>query len=400
MTTANKINKLTTQEVRLIKAMLRRPEFKTDQQILAYFTRPARTINHARIAEIRTEVRRKGIAPASDSELDEFLRDWGQTDTDTGLHLQDDELLIKSREAMLLAVQSYNNPTAYFRSEVFIVLAIIAWTYLFHAYYKTQGVDYRFRIKTKGQSNDVMRTKHGAERYWGLIQCLKAPECPDIEEGAKRNLEFLIDIRHEIEHRMTKRIDNTLSAKMQACCLNFNRNLKKWFGERYGLDRELSFALQFSSIDIEQTKALAADSDLAPNIEAVRTSIEDQLTDHQYNDPHYAYRVRFVRKIVDKKSQADVSVEFISHTSDHDGQTDNIYIKEVDRNLYRPGRVVKIMNDEGYTNFKIKQHTDLWRRTKAKDPAKGFGKMTLSDGWRWYDRWVEFVRKYCIDKNY
>ena len=40
------------------------------------------------------------------------------------------ELLTKSREAMLSAVGIYNNPNIKFKSETFIVLAIIAWTYL------------------------------------------------------------------------------------------------------------------------------------------------------------------------------------------------------------------------------------------------------------------------------
>ena len=40
------------------------------------------------------------------------------------------ELLTKSREAMLCAVQIFNNPNVVFKSESFIVLSTIAWTYL------------------------------------------------------------------------------------------------------------------------------------------------------------------------------------------------------------------------------------------------------------------------------
>lgn len=50
------------------------------------------------------------------------------------------ELAIKAREAMLSAVQIYNNPNIQFKSETFIVLSIIAWTYLLHAYYKEKGI--------------------------------------------------------------------------------------------------------------------------------------------------------------------------------------------------------------------------------------------------------------------
>lgn len=127
-------NRLERWEVALVKAMLAKGTFGNDQDILAYFTRPSRSINHARIAEIRTEAKHAKAKAATDEEFQGFLDARPQVDPQTGLHIHGDELLIKAREAMLVAVQSYNNPKPQFRSEVFIVTAIIAWTYLFHAF--------------------------------------------------------------------------------------------------------------------------------------------------------------------------------------------------------------------------------------------------------------------------
>ncbi|HAT8116058.1 TPA: DUF3644 domain-containing protein, partial [Legionella pneumophila] len=45
------------------------------------------------------------------------------------------ELIKKSQEAALAAIQLYNNPLITFKSESFIVLMNIAWTYLLHAYF-------------------------------------------------------------------------------------------------------------------------------------------------------------------------------------------------------------------------------------------------------------------------
>ena len=42
-----------------------------------------------------------------------------------------DELVKKSREAILAAVQIYNSPQITFKAESFITLAIIGWTYLY-----------------------------------------------------------------------------------------------------------------------------------------------------------------------------------------------------------------------------------------------------------------------------
>lgn len=58
-------------------------------------------------------------------------------------------LLDKSREAMLAAVTIYNNPLVTFKSELFMVNAEIAWTYLFHSYYAKNKINYYYRKQNK-----------------------------------------------------------------------------------------------------------------------------------------------------------------------------------------------------------------------------------------------------------
>lgn len=387
-------NRLERWEVALVKAMLNRGTFGNDQDILAYFTRPTRSINHRVISEIRTAAKHARARVASDEELQHFLGSWPQIDPTTGLHILGDELLIKAREAMLVAVQSYNNPKTHFRCEVFIVTAIIAWTYLLHAFFKRQGIDYRHTWKKSDGTAEVQKTPQGADKYWELGHCLKQRKSP-LDDGTQRNLEFLIDIRHEIEHRMTNRIDDALSAKLQACCLNFNRVLKTLFGAQYGLDGELSFALQFSAIDFDQRKALTSSGTLA-TIEAVRASYESGLSEEEYNDPHYAYRVLFVPKVTNKKGQADAVMEFVKPGSEEAALINKAYIKETEKEKFKWSRIKSMMHEQGFTNFQQNDHTSLWKSCGAKDPAKGYG-VTLSDGqWYWYRRWIdEVVRPHC-----
>ncbi|MCO8030799.1 hypothetical protein NI454_12665 [Brevundimonas diminuta] len=52
----NPNNKLERWEVAIIKAMMAETPRKTDQDILAYFTRPMRSINHGRIKDKRPSV--------------------------------------------------------------------------------------------------------------------------------------------------------------------------------------------------------------------------------------------------------------------------------------------------------------------------------------------------------
>lgn len=101
-------NSLQKWEVAIVKAMLARKYVPQDVQ--AYFSRPTRSINHARISEIRDGPKHKAIKAASDADLDAFLEAWPSVDPGTGLHLQGDELLVKAREAMIAAVQTFNNP--------------------------------------------------------------------------------------------------------------------------------------------------------------------------------------------------------------------------------------------------------------------------------------------------
>ncbi len=160
------------------------------------------------------------------------------------------ELVNKSREAALAAVQIFNNPNISFKSESYVVLMIIAWTYLLHAYFKKEKIEYRY-FDQNGARKRFHKTKHGAHKHWGLERCLNDDNSP-VDKDTANNLRFLIGLRHEIEHQMTTRIDDILSARFQACCLNYNKYIKQCFGEQYGIEKHLSFSLQFSTISRDQ----------------------------------------------------------------------------------------------------------------------------------------------------
>ena len=66
----------------------------------------------------------------------------------------------------------------------------------------------------------------------------------------------LLELRHEIEHRCTNRIDDAVSAKLQACCINFNETIKTLFGLQYGLEKRLPLALQFVTFSADQRTIL------------------------------------------------------------------------------------------------------------------------------------------------
>lgn len=258
--------------------------FTNDQDILAYFTRPTRSINHRLIAEIRIEKKHKALKAASSGDLDAFLAAWPDLDPNTGLDNRGDELLIKARESMIAAVHIFNSAGLTFRTELFIVTAMIAWTYLLHAWFKREGIDYRYTdFKTKG----------GADRYWDLRKCLNHTKSP-VPRGTKDNLTVLIDVRDEIVHRSTGHLEDSLGAKLQACCIGFNDLLNAEFGAQHGLEKRLPLALQFVSFSGDQRALLKKASDLPAHVATVIDAFEGSLTDEQKNDPAYRSTVALV----------------------------------------------------------------------------------------------------------
>ena len=72
---ARRRGKLEAWEVALIKAMHARDK-EYDQDVLSYFTRPSRSVNHREIGEVRNGELHPDVPAASEEELDEFFSHW------------------------------------------------------------------------------------------------------------------------------------------------------------------------------------------------------------------------------------------------------------------------------------------------------------------------------------
>lgn len=309
-----------------------------------------------------------------------------------------DELIKKSREAMMAAVQIYNNPQMTFKAETFISLSIIGWTYLLHAYYRKIGVEYRY-FHMNGKKKVFDRTKHGAFKHWELERCINCDESP-LDRDTSTNLKFLIGIRHEIEHQMTDKIDEYLSAKLQACAINFDYYITNFFGKKYSLSEELALAIQFSPITPEQQTELSNNEHITTNVRNFIVEFENDLSDESLRSSRYAYRVVFLPINVNREGQADRVVEFIKSDSPMADSMEKTYalIKETEKKKYLPSQIVKIMNDSGYPKFTINKHTDLWKSKDAKNVKYHFGTQ-IANTWYWYETWVEVVRNYCAENK-
>jgi hypothetical protein len=305
-----------------------------------------------------------------------------------------EELLKKSREAALAAVQVFNNPNVTFKSETYVLLMIVAWTYLLHAYCRGKGVDYRYFTQgAKRKRYD--RTKNGAYKHWELERCLDEQGCP-LQREVVQNLKFLIGLRHEIEHQMTTRIDDLLSARFQACCINYHDAAVSLFGDEHGIAKHLAVSLQFSSLESDQIDTLGQHPGLPGHIKRYIEGFDGALAASDFTSPRFAYRVIFVPKTVNRPNQADQVITFVKADSEIAQTVNAAYavVKETEKPKWLPSQIVKKMKEEAFPRFGMHQHTELWKGRDAKNSSKGYG-VSIAKTWYWYDPWVDEVRDYC-----
>ena len=305
------------------------------------------------------------------------------------------ELLAKSREAALCAIRVFNDPHVSFKSETFIVLMNIAWTYLLHSHYRKKRVEYRY-FSQKGKRRKFDRTAKGAFKYWELERCLNEKTSP-IDKDTANNLRFLIGLRHEIEHQMTKSLDNYLSGRYQACALNYNEYIKKLFGKKQALDSHLTYSIQFIELTAEQLAGPTPQSNVPERLKAYITEFDAALDHDSYNSPRFAFRLLFEKKIVNKPGQADSVVEFIDPNSELAKSIDKEYWvkKEVERTKYLPSRVSAAVQKAGFPKFRAqREHIEMWKAEDAKNPGKGYG-VQVEGAWYWYESWINRCIELC-----
>lgn len=238
------------------------------------------------------------------------------------------DLIEKSYEVALAATQIFNSPLIKFKTESFIVLMMIAWTYILHAYYRQEKICYRYY------------EKHGTRRkftgkYWDLERCLKEEKCP-LSKSVVANIQFLLQIRHEIEHCKTDKIDDYISAKLFACCYNFSDFLKKLSKSKLLLEKDFGLAIQFAHFSDEQIRVMKEKEDFKhTNIGKFITNFERDLPNDIKNSQEYSYGVYLVPKSVNRQGQADSVIDIVrgekSDIDDISVKVGAILIKE--RNL-------------------------------------------------------------------
>lgn len=131
-------------------------------------------------------------------------------------------LVGKSKNAFMLALELYNKPTIGYRAESFSILFSNAWELLLKAYI--------FKAE-KGRRLSIFRKKQKNKRRESisLDECLNRV-FENANNPVKRNIIYISDIRNEASHLIVKELDPYFSRVFQAGVINYIKFLSKWFG--------------------------------------------------------------------------------------------------------------------------------------------------------------------------
>ena len=318
-------------------------------------------------------------------------------------------ILDGSINAALLAIEVYNKPRTTFRSQAYIVLMIIAWTRLFHAYFnKTIGNKYYHK-----QDNGRYKIIDGERKAWELKACIK--EYGNLSEPVKKNLNFFIGLRNKIEHRnVTEReVDVLIFGECQSLLYNYENLLIEIFGKEYALNENLAFSLQFSSMRTDEQKqankkVLSAEArEIKSYIDNYRTALVDDV----YNAQEYSIKVIQIPK-VSNTNKHDLAIEFVREDEFDPGTLESITAIIKDRNIsveaknvgrLLPGQVLKKVKEKIQIDFNFHDHKYLYTifsvRPPGNDPNPDKTNTEYchydfaNNNYAYQDSWVDFIVK-------
>ena len=284
------------------------------------------------------------------------------------------KLVLKSREAALLAVTIYNNPQTVFKTYAYIVNMCIAWTSLFHAMFEKRNIKDFYKKDTKRLEYEKV---DGEYKAWELSTCCKE-YYKDITTPARANLETLIKLRNKIEHRFLPELDSHVFGECQSCLFNYEKLLISEFGIEHAINSSLAFGLQFSEVYEEQQINSMKSMKLREleNIKHYMDEYRKEYSDEILESMQYSFRVFLVPQTGNHLNSADRSVEFIKASDLNEEEykrlknditlIKNRRIPVSNDDKMKPGVVVKKVQDRVEFEFKPHHHTYCWKYFKVR----------------------------------
>lgn len=325
-------------------------------------------------------------------------------------------ILESSLNSAFTAVETYNRPRTQFRIENYIILMVIAWTKLFHAYFQaTIGERYFYK-----ERNGRFKKIDGEKKAWELTECIKKyqsnTEEKRLTDATVANLKLFIGIRNKIEHTYwgSTTLDIFLFGECQSLLYNYENLIVSLFGEEYSLNTSLAYALQFSHLRAsEQLKAqrelLSKDmKNIKKYIDKYKTGLSDEI----YNSQEYSVKLLQIPK-VSNTNRSELAVEFVNWSSLNEEDRENYQkitaiikdkiIKQPvsNANLLKPKDVIHDIKEKTGVKISYNSHTALWKAFEVRPDSNSTSKFDTKTKYCIYDEphndylytteWVELL---------
>lgn len=130
------------------------------------------------------------------------------------------QLVDKSVDAYVLALETINRLSIKYRIESFTHLICNAWELLLKA-----------RLLDQNTSRDVIyyKTRRGEPRRTISLRDALARAVLNEKDPLRRNLEVVADLRDEAMHLVISEVPNDVLLLFQACVINYHKKLNEWF---------------------------------------------------------------------------------------------------------------------------------------------------------------------------
>lgn len=230
------------------------------------------------------------------------------------------QLLEKAKDSYTLAISIYNNPKTVFRTSGFLVMIMIAWTSVLHAYFEKNKIKYFYVVEKikkikiidgqeyfyyeRPKSKKFIK-RDNENKAWELTECIKKVFL-DKHPAIWSNLDLLYRLRNKIEHRFLPQIDAEVLGECQACVLNFEKFIVTNFGVKHSTMGDFHIPLQMM-YEIKKLPTTKNDQDIINFIKEYRNLIINDIE----NSQEFVSKFYLIPKIGNNKNSSDHALEFV-----------------------------------------------------------------------------------------
>lgn len=329
------------------------------------------------------------------------------------------ELLEKSKESVISAIQIYNNPSSKFRTESYLVHMVIAWNSLLQAIFIKKGVE----IYEKNDEGGYI-TIGDRNKTKGLDK-LVSEYFSDHNDPRFVNLDFIIRLRNEVEHSLYVNLEETdvdLFGECQSLLLNYETVLAEEFGDRNGLEHKIGLAIQLSKkfVDEQVNSQTLPAKQANLRIKQFIESYRDTISMDTYNDQRFRFSIFMIPKLSNNKHADDLPVIFSNDLKLEQGEvqgkagflaikTQSIEVPVQKYYYLKPSDVVELVKQKSNrTGFTVNLHTNCWKQYEVRPRGEDMGfknEYALFDNahkdYVYSEKWVDFlVNKFANDEEY